>query len=373
LFFLTAGMLLGSIAMRANAEALNSPWTSTTSYPKNVFSQTCVVDSGYVYCVGGYTSSSGSLTNAVYYAPLSGSGVGTWSPTTSYPTNVGGQSCIVNSGYIFCIGGDTGSSTGSIITNAVYFAPLSASGVGAWTATTTYPTEIFENSCVVDSGYVYCVGGLTNSAIINTVYFAPISASGVGTWTSTTSYPTAFIESPSCIATSAYIYCVGGYSSSGITNAVYFAPLSASGVGAWTATTTYPTNIVGQSCVVNFGYVYCVGGDEGRRILTNAVYFALLSPGGVGTWIPTTTYPTNIVGQSCVVNFGYVYCVAGITGSNNTGGSVITNAVYFVSIITHSSSVPEFDLPVVTVVTVSIMALALLRIRSVKSHNQQSA
>jgi len=162
----------------------------------------------------------------------------------NYPTIIGGQSCVVSSGYIYCVGGVSPSGTSTGYTNSVYFAKLSPSGVGSWTATTPYPTIIGQESCVASGGYIYCVGGIspsgTSSGYVNAVYFAKLSSSGVGGWTSTTPYPT-IIAQQSCavsvIAGVSYIYCVGGVSpfgtSSGYVNAVYFATLSPSGVGAW--------------------------------------------------------------------------------------------------------------------------------------------
>jgi len=77
----------------------------------------------------------------VYYALLSSGGVGAWTQTTSYPVDVSSQSCVVNSGYVYCIGGS----------NAVYYAPLSSSGVGAWTQTMSYPGSAGAQSCVTDA------------------------------------------------------------------------------------------------------------------------------------------------------------------------------------------------------------------------------
>ncbi len=252
-----------------SAESI-SAWETTTSYSIKIGYQSCAVYSSYIYCVGGYSGS--GVTNAVYYAPISSSGVGTWSSTTSYPTDIYGQSCTVYSGYIYCVGGFNGQPAA---VNAVYYASISSSGVGTWSSTTSYPTIILYESCAANSGYIYCVGGSNStSTAASTVYYAPISSSGVGTWSSTTSYPTG-IDDQSCAVQSnlSVIYCVGGYSGSGVTNAVYYAPISSSGVGTWSSTTSYSTGIVSLSCAVPSGYIYCVGGDTVSGE-TNAVYYA---------------------------------------------------------------------------------------------------
>ena len=131
-----------------SAQPLNS-WSSTTSYPTGIASQSCVTNSGFIYCVGGTTFPTG-ITDAVYFAPITSSGVGLWASTTSYPVLVAEQSCVTNSGFIYCVGGGT---------DLVSFAPISSSGVGTWTTTNSYPFTIFEQSCVTRASLIYCVGG----------------------------------------------------------------------------------------------------------------------------------------------------------------------------------------------------------------------
>ncbi len=298
-----------------HVNALGS-WSPTTSYPTSIYTQSCVVDSGYVYCIGGINST--LVTNAVYSAPLSTGGVGSWSPTTSYPVQVI-ASCVADAGYVYCIGG--ADKTGAP-TNAVYSAPLSAGSVGSWSSTTSYPTDVYLQSCVVDSGYIYCIGGFDNSLIVgtNVVYSAPLSAGSVGPWSSTTSYPTD-ISDQSCVVDSGYVYCIAGDANASETNAVYSAPVSAGSVGSWSSTTPYSTSLRFLRCVVGSGSVYCIGGLPFAST-TNAVYSASLSAGSVGSWSSTASYPTDISNQSCVVDYGYVYCIGGFV-------SGVTNAVYY--------------------------------------------
>src|SRR2546430_16472683 len=95
---------------------------------------------------GGFGAPNG-FTNVVYFASLSSSGVGSWSSATSYPLNVISPGCVVGSGFVYCIGGDTathgpfgGTFTG--FTMAVYFASLSSSGVGPLSSTDNSHTSL---------------------------------------------------------------------------------------------------------------------------------------------------------------------------------------------------------------------------------------
>ncbi len=311
-------VLFSSSIGSANTESLGL-WGPTTNYPAGTYGQSCAIYSGYMYCVGGSTG--GGIADAVYYAQVSSSGVGTWAlAVNSYPTAIEYQSCAISSGYIYCVGGWTGSAA----TDAVYYAAVSSTGVGKWTSTpNNYPANIEYQSCAISSGYIYCVGGWTGSTATNAVYYAQVSSSGVGPWAlATHSYPSG-IYGQSCATYSDYMYCVGGFNGSIVTDAVYFALVSSSGVGPWTlATNNYPTNVEDQSCAISSGYIYCVAGFNGD-IIADAVYYATVSPSGVGPWSSTTVYPVDTYYLSCAISSSYVYCVGGSTGS------AYANAVYY--------------------------------------------
>jgi len=306
-------------------------WKSTkNNYPITISNQSCVVYGVYIYCVAG-ASSYGFSVSAVYFASLSSSGgVGVWKSTTSYPTYLTGESCVGASAYIFCVGGqDDG-----VFTNAVYFALLSSSGGirGNWMKTTSYPTVSAFQSCDVQGRYIYCVGGANSlyGPSTSNVQFARWSSSGLGAWKLTTAYPTP-IQQQSCKAHGGYIYCVGGASPYGgynsPTNAVYFASLSSSGVGKWKSASSYPIIVMGESCHVYGGYIYCIGGSYGSDFIPLwQVYFASLHSSGVGTWSLTTGYPQDIYYQACNISGSYIYCVGGYTGAN------IISSVYFASV-----------------------------------------
>ena len=331
--FLSFTISLSSI-LPVSAQTLGS-WSSTTPWENSsthaITGESCATYSGYIYCVGGFLV--GGPRNGVYYAPVSSSGVGAWTSTTSYPTGFDQGSCAISGGYIYCIGGETDSA--GDYTAAVYYAPVSSSGVGAWTSTTAYPVIIEQESCAISGGYIYCVGGTSDESYPytpgNGVFYAPVSSSGVGAWT-TSNFPTV-IDGQSCTISSGYIYCVGGDTvqidgtQTPYTDIVFYASVSSSGVGAWTSTTHYPTDITYTSCATYTGYIYCVGGFIDGTTFTDAVYYAPVSSSGVGAWTSTTAYPEPIYLQSCPVYQGYIYCVGG-----QTTMGFISGFVYYTSI-----------------------------------------
>jgi hypothetical protein len=221
-------------------------------------------------------------------------------------------------------------------TGAVYYAPLSPSGgeVGPWIGTSSYPSPAIGLSCAASAGFIYCVGGANTVGTLesNASYYAPISSSGVGQWAATTSYPST-VDDESCVISGGFIYCVAGYTALGpqAINATYYAPVSSAGIGAWMGGTAYPTADSGLSCVTVGGYVYCVGGIAGQGDATNAVYYAQLSSsGGIGAWSSAESYPTDII-TSCVATGSVIACVSGST-SNGVEG--LTDAVYYTSVTT---------------------------------------
>ncbi len=291
----------------AHAENLGS-WTQTTSYygPAPV----CVTSGGYIYCV--------EAGGATYYAPVSSSGVGNWGQSTSYPLHISDESCVAYGGYIYCISGSCDStaypdckSPAQAPTTQDYYAPLSPSGIGTWVQTSSIPIGGMYLSCAVAQSYVYCVGGeeTTGTLPSNHVDYAPLSASGIGHWTATTTYPNP-MDYHYCATFGGYIYCIGGATKSGstIVNSTYYAAVSSSGVGTWTETVDYPNEIQSEQCLASSGYLYCVGGYSYHGS-TTAVYYSEASPGGgIGSWNSTISYPKGSP-FSCTTSSGYIYCL----------------------------------------------------------------
>jgi N-acetylneuraminic acid mutarotase len=312
-------MLVTLVLLPATDSVASSPWIKTSSYPTLVDSQGCVTYSGFVYCVGG-NNNVGSH-NRTYYAPLSSSRIGAWKRGTDYPGGGTEQvSCVAYSGYIYCVGGFTGIN----FTQSVYFASVSSKGIGAWKQTTSYPYELSGESCAVNAGYIYCLGGqVYNSGYTAAAFYASLSHSGVGKWKQATNYPFAVVFE-SCVTNSGYLYCIGGLNTSNQrVDSVYYASVSSSGIGKWTKTTNYPTPRGEGACAAYSGIVYCVGGSTNKNPFgISSVYYAALKSSGVGTWKPAASYPTKITLEACVTNSGYLYCIGGHP-------NIFTSATYY--------------------------------------------
>jgi len=357
-FLLTAGILGLAVLPSASAEAPGT-WTQTTQYPFDAYATSCAASSSTIVCVGGYDSSLGTPADVstVEYATLSGSGISSWTATTSYPTTIYVPSCATSGGYIYCVGGAGNGET----TDAVYYASVSGSGVGTWVSTTDYPIVIEGESCVISAGYITCVGGTSydDTGIASNVYSAPVSSSGVGAWTEQTDYActsTCLTDGASGIATAdlacvvtgtgtIYLTCIGGeekiYVGGQIeydypqVGSAFSATLSSGAVGStWTQTTTLSqTSVSGAgSCVSANNYVYCLAGydysSEG-----DMVWYAQSTSGALGTWTQAADYGELASTEQCVVYSGDIYCTTGIMAEQD-----LTPYSYYTTIATSTSS-----------------------------------
>ena len=296
-------------------------------------------------------------------------GFGPWNEQIDYGASSGsagnggvlilGVSCVTYQSYLYCIGGQNLKDVSSPDQSTVYYSQISAPGtLGPWAETTDYGAtsgasgtggqDIEWPSCVQSGGYVYCVAGATNSGEVSKVYYAQLSSGGVGPWTETTDYGASSGTTGSggmqtfqlsCVAISGYIYCVGGGSSK-----TFYAPISSSGVGAWTETTDYGaasgntgaggTSISSQACTEDSGYIYCIGGTGPSFKPISDVFYGQLTASGIGPWTETVDYGASsgttgsggvpIYGATCTTLSGYIICVDGYTTGNSP-----TNGVYY--------------------------------------------
>ena len=289
-----------------------------------VAAEQCAVNSTYLYCVGGLDWNGGPHSE-IYYGTMSGSGnITGWTRNpSSYPVDVSSESCVQSGGYLYCVGG-ADDSGGDDIASSYYAQFNGAGGLGAWFYTTPYPIPVDSQSCVASSSYIYCVGGNNETdgtdgtvAPSSSAWYAELSPSGIGNWSKTTAYPLNTYL-PSCFTAESGIFCIGGVDSSDnpLGNAFY-ATLSSSGIGQWVPTTASPLPATGQSCTFSDGFVYCVGGATSggqSAAYTNAVYFASVSTSGIGAWKEGPDYPLS-VGTNCAIASGRLYCVGGYDGS----------------------------------------------------------
>lgn len=318
-----------------------SVWREGAQYPLQlngaygIAGEQCVNQADYIYCIGGQDTNQGPRQDVYTSSPVTSSApniTGWTSDSNPYPRAINGHSCVSYSSDVYCVGGAYNTGPDDVATS--YFASLNNDGqVGNWNLTTPYPVPIDTQSCVASSGYIYCVSGYNetdgtnaDSILSSSVWYAGLSTSGIGSWRQTTSYPSN-LYIPTCYASSGYIYCIGALNgNSNAVSSVYYATLSSSGVGPWTQTSSYPTSLTFQACVISSGYIYCVGG-EGSTLgsYSDAVYYAPLSSNGIGAWKKSSADYPDTVWTDCIGLSGYMYCIGGFDDSSQQQ----TSSVYY--------------------------------------------
>lgn len=324
--------------VQAAAPGTVGSWTdAANSLPTALEEHASVTYNGYVYVFGG--AGSGGAQDAVYYAPLSGDGsVGTWTTSpNSLPQGLEGPTAVVNNGYVYVAGGFT---SGFNRSPAVYYAQLNGDGsVGSWTTSpNSLPAGLDLSSSVVHNGYIYVMGGYATGGQTNAVYYAPLNGDGsVGSWTTSPNSLPQAVYSPTAVVNDGYVYVMGGYASGGPIDGVYYAPLNGDGsVGSWTTSpNSLPQALDAAGSVVYDGFVYVIGGFGSGGTLQTVYYAPLNSDGSVGSWITSSnSLPQPLQFESAVSYNGYVYVLGG------SDGEVDVNNVYYAPITGPAVSTP---------------------------------
>ena len=315
-----------------------STWECGAGYPVDVggafaiAGEQCVNTASTIYCIGGQDAHGGPRNDVYYTSAISSSGniTGWILDSQAYPQYIDGESCVLSSGFVYCVGGSY-NDNGDDVASSYYTNVTTSGSLGNWNSTTPFPIPVDSQSCLASFSYIYCVGGNNetdgsnvDATATNSVWYAPLSASGIGKWSLTTAYPVN-VQYPSCFVGGSEVYCLGGADANGNSlGAAYYATLSPSGVGAWISTTSYPVAGSGQACVISSGDILCVGGETGggsSPTYTNTVYYAPISSSGIGTWKQAPNYPVS-VGTVCVTLSANIYCVGGFEGSSSANNFV---------------------------------------------------
>lgn len=310
----------------SNTGTLTSWTTNSTSLPTVQNEVTAVYANGYIYLAG-----NGANANPIRYAKVNSDGsVGSWTAGTALPQHRSRNTTIVLNGYIYIIGGGDSFST---FASTVYYAKLKSDGsIGTWTTSSNaLPGARKLHTSVTANGYIYVIGGESGSGTrVNTVYYAKQNADGsTGAWTATTSLPTVLSEHNS-IVSNGYLYVIGGNDGTGYLSTIRYARLNADGtIGSWNTNSTGISVPRGQfgNVVVN-GKIYVMGGGDASTHYTLVEYAQLNSDGTIGSFTTTTSLPRKRLLFGVVAVNGYIYAIGGWDGDLSSAA----NTVYYASV-----------------------------------------
>lgn len=247
-------------ALTFNEDGTTSGWSARSSLPEPRSGAGCALDGDRVYMVGGYTTGGTLLSSVVYTTINDDSTFGTWQTATSLPVATQYGSSFVRNGYLYFMGGGTSSAV-----NTTRYAPISSDGsLGSWSATGTLFLGVTGAASVAVGPYVYLIGGLNAAGDeVDTAQYALINSDGtLGAWASTSTLPD-MRSYASAAASNGYLYVTGGNNSAAAaTTTVYYTPVNADGsLDGWQTTVALPEASFGHQSLFYQGRLYTVGGS----------------------------------------------------------------------------------------------------------------
>jgi len=300
---------------------------------------------GYLYVVGGYDSSGGSVLSDIEFAKINTSdgSLGAWSTSTITIGQRWGVSVPVSNSFAYVIGGCTAGaapSSCSVQSQQIQTFQLynndSGAPAGYTTSANTFtsdPNRLGVGATILN-GYIYVAGGCTTTTSSTPcttesqdVSYASLDSYGnVGTWTSTTGTLPAARGWGKLEAAGGSLYYIGGQDTSGTAQStVYYATPSSGNVSSWsTATNGLPNARSDFGATVWNNRLYVVGGAGTSADCTGGVCATVyVSPpqtsGGdlTGSWSTSST-PFNVArrGAIAVAYANNLYVLGGTDGSN---------------------------------------------------------
>ncbi len=297
---------------------------------------------GYLYTVGGYSSSGGGLLSDIQFAKINVESGGLQQFSTSVITvnQRWGLSVPVSNSYAYVIGGCTvGSSpTCTTRTNTIQAFQIYNNDSGApakyASAANLFPVDRFGASATVNNGYLYmaggCIGDLDCNNAANTVEYAALGADGsVGTWATTTSLPADRVYGRLEQAGGTLYYIGGQDDSKAAQSAIYYATPGVNGtISSWSTASSGigDTASAASSARTQFGAtvwnnrIYVVGGYDGTNTSTNTIFVSpQLNSGGnisADTWSVSTSFNVPRNGPTAMAYANNLYVLGGHDGTN---------------------------------------------------------
>lgn len=291
---------------KLNADGTTGTWSTTGTLSTAVTNTNSIEANGYLYVLGGSTNvASTNVQSIVQYAKINADGtLGTFTTTSSLVAARKNGSVVTLNGYMYYIGGDSSSSATPAATKTVYYAKINADGtLGTWANVSNsnagYVTGAgtYGQKAITANGYIYVMGG---NGVTSIYYARPGSNGDISsnfTVEATNSIPAGAGNSfQGVYYSNGYLYNVGGFTSSVTQSTAYYAPLNANGsVGTWVQQNT-SNDLPAARATYAFGkangYLYAIGGFNGTTSQTT-VYYTSLQRIKAGGNLDLTAYSTG--------------------------------------------------------------------------------
>lgn len=368
----------GNISRGAVTGGVIPAWTTNTNNLNTArFLQGATIYDDYAYVAGGAGDNSTVPLSSVEFARIgsSSSVIGTWSTTTSLPVGLARFRLLAYNGYMYAIGGATTTTDCTTVSSAIYYNRIQTNGQlsATWTTSTnSLPSALCGIGAAAENGVLYIAGGQTGkqyNTSVATVAYASLNPDGsIGTFT------TSAVSLPSS-ATGAdlqvyngYLYDFGGATGGGgggTINTVVYASIASDGSiygtssSNWKTTNAFATaraNLGSSFTFAYDGFMYIQGGCNSfnasftcSSMLGDSQIAQINADGSLGTWSTDAQASlTALVGASLISWRGNVYRIAGCTSMNTGGVSCVTGntlATQAYSLISSAGQVGPLNTP----------------------------
>jgi hypothetical protein len=322
---------------------------------------------GYVYYIGGSSTTGGTAYSAVVsYAQINTDGsLGAWSTTGSLPASVGtdtagrtGFGLAAVGTKLYVVGGIEIVTTGgarnyltSVISayqqsNGTLNATNPNCATATWCPETSLPAADADMTVVVWNNYIYAIGGRDSTTTTkNTTYSATIGATGtLSSWGSTNTITAVWGQAGAIYGN--YIYLLGGNTSAtgtaSLATTVQIGTINtSSGAVTWTTTTALGTATMWGRALIHNDFIYFYGGAIAAGVVQTAISWAQITPstGAIGTWSTS-----NIGAQSFNGTNGLGFARGGEAGVDVDGYNYLIGGCH----ATESLTLPDTCTTIVT-------------------------
>lgn len=345
-------------------------WLNTLTLPASRNQHATAAAGGFIYMVGGKQGN--TRVSTVHWAKLNtstrvveaanpGNGAcANWCTNSVYdlPVATSGHSLVAYNGFLYVMGGETGSGR----SNAVYIAKLGANGEPSlWHPTDTnqnnwvywyqagnLSTERTFTAAVAYNSRMYLLGGQTNAATggVTTVERSEISPTGtLGSWSTTGMVSLTNIRrSHNVHVYNDRMYILGGISNVTAQSSVQYIRIANDGSmsGSWVTTTSMPAarfSDGGNFSVIMNGYVYIAGGCAavtgagnwcsvaGLSSANNIALASVNADGSITVWDIIAGLQQARTGYGFVAWRKTLYGIGGCTAPNDSTGACNTDSI----------------------------------------------
>jgi hypothetical protein len=196
-----------------NVDGSIGTWKKTASLSPSRQQFAATSHGNFIYATGG--NSGGNQASVQYTSVKSDGSLNDWTSTAPLPDSIQAHTIIAYNGHLYVFGGKNASDAW---VTAVYFSAINANGtLAGWETTTSLPRKMSSYSTFESRGYVYLIGGSSGTS-----YYARILENhALDDWKAVTSLPNKNILGLRTGAYNGFAYAMGGYKN-GFQSTVYY-------------------------------------------------------------------------------------------------------------------------------------------------------